>query len=107
MENRTEEQTLPSRDMTGLTDAMARVRDEISKAIVGQAAVVEGVLTALLAGGGSVSSVGFLSTLSLQAGDFSGTVGTGDLAIFADAAGTVGDGGSPWAYSITVAMVFG
>ena len=41
----------PNIDQAGLVEAMARVRDEISKAIVGQAEVIDGVLVALLAGG--------------------------------------------------------
>jgi MoxR-like ATPase len=52
LERETEERIKStSQDLTGLTAAMNRVRDEISKAIVGQAEVVEGVLNALLAGG--------------------------------------------------------
>jgi hypothetical protein len=37
----------------------------------------------------------------------SGTVGTGDVAVFTDTSGTIGDGGSPWTYSIPVAIVLG
>jgi MoxR-like ATPase len=47
----TEEQIKAPIDQAGLVEAMARVRDEISKAIVGQAEVIDGVLVALLAGG--------------------------------------------------------
>src|SRR5690348_17249083 len=39
------------RDIGSAADAVAQVRAEIAKAIVGQADVVEGVLIALLAGG--------------------------------------------------------
>ena len=52
LERDTEEQIkAPTIDQASLTEAMARVRDEISKAIVGQAEVIDGVLVALLAGG--------------------------------------------------------
>ena len=63
-----------------------------------------------LTGAGAIGSAAAKAASNTGLGTLasvSGTVGTGDLAIFADAAGTVGDGGSPWAYSIPVAMVFG
>jgi MoxR-like ATPase len=51
LERDTEELKATNIDPAGITEAMARVHDEISKAIVGQAEVVDGVLVALLAGG--------------------------------------------------------